>query len=57
MNVDVIENLLRAQVELFYSRSLEHELSCLADDELSNSKELLSGELLVSVINLSGTVG
>ena len=57
VNIDVVEDLLGAQVEDLHHGCLENQLLSLADEELANGQELLPGKLLVPVIDRTGYVG
>ena len=54
--MDVVKDLLRTQIGMPHRWRLEHKLCCLANEELSDGKELLSGEGLISVVDFPGHV-
>ena len=57
MQVDVVEDFLGAQVHLLHRLALEDKLCGLANKEFTNGHELLLGETLLPVVDLTGHVG
>ena len=57
MDVDVIKDLLRAEIVSFHGQTLEHQLRYLSNQELPNGQKLLPLELKIPVFNIARFIG